>query len=226
MKDFSSALIDDYNQQLVEKWETFDTKYGPKKLWYSDSVSEVRAFLSNAAANGIQGLRLCISSSYFGDLYLAARASDLDHGDMIEVAEKNYLMTETDRRYECSTCGFPKIANFDFDNFELSQLSAGSQASLNDWHAEEAKEYANYAGKTVLDHWGEPLWVHDGKKHMLVADCGSFEVALYGFFSEQFPEFRWGDRDKAAGNSKDLFERSETYFILKPLIKKLYMTNM
>jgi hypothetical protein len=228
MRDFSGALIKEYQQPLAEKWELFDTSYGPMKLWHSDSASEVRSFLTNAASAGISGLRLCISGSdYFGDLYLAARASDLNHDDIIEIAEKNYLDTAAfDRRYECSTCGFPKLANFDFDNFELTQMSAGTKEMRDAEDADEAKEYRSYAGKTVLDPWGDTLWVHDGKKHMLVADCGSFEVALYGFYSEQFPEFRWGDRDKAARMPKALFERSETYFILKPLIKKLYITNI
>ena len=226
MKDFTNELIDEYSQTLTEKWETFDTAYGPKKLWYSDSVSETRAFLANAASANIQGLRLCISGSYFGELYLAARASDLNHDDMIEIAEKNYLMVETDRIWECSTCGFPKITNFDFDNFELTQMSQGSIETRAVHAAEEDAVYAGYAGKTVVDPWGTPLRVHDGKKHMLVADCGNFEVALYGFYSEQFPEFKWGDRAKPATVPKSLFERSETYLILKPLIKKLYMTNM
>ena len=75
---------------LTEKWETFDAGWGPVKLWHSTSVSEFRAFLQNAASAGIKGLRLSIADG----LYLAARASDLNHDMIVDIAADNYLIDE------------------------------------------------------------------------------------------------------------------------------------
>jgi hypothetical protein len=112
-----------------------------------------------------------------------------------------------------STCGFPNLKAFEQDNIE--------QDFFDDY------DYDNYEvdGESVIDpETGELLWEFDGKAHQLVADCGTFEVALYNFYSEQFPQFKYGDGRYF--KKYDLFESSETYFALKPLIKKLYMTNM
>ena len=59
---------------------------------------------------------------------------------------------------------------------------------------------------------------------MLVADCGTFEVSLYNFYSKEFLAFKNGDGGRKT--NFQLFETSETYAALRPLIKKLYMTNL
>jgi hypothetical protein len=193
---------------LWEKWEIFSAGWGPTKIWHSDSVSEFRSFLQNAANNGIKGLRLSITDG----LYLAGRASDVTHDNLVALAVKNYI-AERSTKFEWSTCGFPNLKAFEQDNIE--------QDFFDDY------DYDNYEedGEDVMDpETGEILWEFDGKIHQLVADCGTFEVALYNFHSEQFPQFKYGDGRYF--KQYKLFESSETYFALKPLIKKLYMTNM
>jgi hypothetical protein len=218
MKDFSEALIEEY-QPIIEKWEAFDAGWGPVKLWHSDSVSQFRSFLQNAAAAGIKGLRLSIADG----AYLAARASELNHDNIVNIANEEFLITGNED-WEWSTCGFPKLADYDFDNFE-NHLDDDDDF-FADYYAQRDAEYASFAGTPVLDSdTGELLWHHDGKRHQLVADCGNFEVALYNFYSQQFPEFKYGDHLEIRRNL-DLFETSATGKALKPLIKRLYMTNM
>ena len=77
------------NVKLNEKWEILEADWGPTKLWYSTSTSEFRAFLKNAASAGIKGLRLAIGEG----VYLAARASDLNHDNIIDIAAENYLVS-------------------------------------------------------------------------------------------------------------------------------------
>jgi hypothetical protein len=216
MQDFSEALIEAY-QILSEKWETFDAGWGPTKLWHSNSASEFRAFLQNASSAGIKGLRLSIGS----DIYLAARASDLNHDNIVNIAQDAYLTTE--RAFEWSICGYPKVRDFEEDNYENNKLDAEDLAFYT---SETDARYASYTDEDVYDpETGELLWIHDGKRHTLVADCGSFEVSLYNFYSQQFPQFRYGDSLQTKYEKK-LFEASQTYSALKPLIKRLYMTNM
>jgi hypothetical protein len=202
--------------KLNEKWETFDGGWGPVKLWYSDSVSEFRAFLKNAASAGIKGLRLFITK----DVYLAARASELNHDMIMDIASDNYIVDDINQ-YEAATCGFPKVADFDNDNFEMQD-----EESREDFDRFMDARYSKLAGKTMLDpRTGEVLWVHDGKPHTLIADCGTFEVSLYSYYSRQFPEFKYGDDDLSGlYHEYKLFETSDLYFVLKPLIKRLYMT--
>lgn len=208
---------------LAEKWETFDSDWGPEKLWYSTSVSEFRAFLQNAANAGIKGLRLSITDG----VYLAARASDLNHDTIVDIATDNYLIDGTEA-FEWSTCGFPKLNDFNNDNFEGTDWDEDDLAWAKEYDEQEATEYAALSGKeyNVIDpETGESYtFVRDGKSHTLVADCGTFEVSLYNFYSKEFLAYKNGD-----GISKSnlhLFETSETYYALKPLIKKLYMTNI
>ena len=212
------------NKSLNEKWETFDY-FGLTKLWHSNSVSEFRAFLGNAANAGIKGLRLSITDG----LYLAARASDLTHDGIVEVAKENYITTNDRKSFEWSTCGFPKLSDFDIDNLEGKDIDEEGLAFQAETRSASRAKYDSYKDCPVIDPITcEILWLHDGKPHQLVADCGTFEVALYNFYSEQFPEFKYGDTDNLSGHwhEKRLFEASETYFALKPLIKKLYMTNL
>ena len=206
------------DKALTEKWETFDSDWGPEKLWHSTSISEFRAFLQNAASAGIKGLRLSIADG----IYLAARASDLNHDTIIDIATDNYLIDGTET-FEWSTCGFPKIADFENDNFEGKDWDEDDIA----WSAEMDAEYAAIKGQEydIIDpETGEcNTFVRDGKRHILVADCGTFEVALYNFYSREHIAYKNGDGGRKTNFR--LFETSETYFALKPLIKKLYMTN-
>lgn len=196
---------------LWEKWETFSAGWGPTKIWHSDSVSEFRSFLQNAANAGIKGLRLSITDG----LYLAGRASDVTHDNLVDLAVENYI-AERSTKFEWSTCGFPNIEAFEQDNFEQELFDDDDDFDFDDYEE---------TGKNVIDpETGELLWEFDGKVHQLVADCGTFEVALYNFYSEQFPQLKYGDGRYF--KRYNLFESSETYFALKPLIKKLYMTNM
>jgi hypothetical protein len=210
------------DKALTEKWETFDSDWGPEKLWHSTSVSEFRAFLQNAASAGIKGLRLSIADG----IYLAARASDLNHNNIVDLAADNYLIDGTED-FEWSTCGFPKLADFNNDNFEGKDWDEDDLAWSAEMDASEDAEYAAMKDQEydVIDpETGEcKTFIRDGKKHMLVADCGTFEVALYNFYSREHLAYKDGD----GGHKTNfrLFETSETYFALKPLIKKLYMTN-
>ena len=210
------------DNKLTEKWEIFDAGWGPEKLWHSTSVSEFRAFLQNAANAGIKGLRLSIADG----IYLAARASDLNHDMIVDLATDNYLVDGFED-FEWSTCGFPKLADFNNDNFEGKDWDEDDLAWSKDYDKQQAAEYAAIAGQeyNVIDQeTGEThTFVRDGKSHTLVADCGSFEVALYNFYSREHLAYQNGD---GLGKSNlRLFETSATYFALKPLIKKLYMTN-
>ena len=210
------------SRRLTEKWETFDSGWGPVKLWHSTSVSEFRSFLQNAANTGIKGLRLSIANG----IYLAARASDLNHDNIVDIAVENYLIDGTED-FEWSTCGFPKVEDFNIDNFEGKDLDEDELACATEASAQENEEYAKLNGQEydVIDpETGECFtFVRDGKSHMLIADCGTFEVALYNFYSKEHIAYQNGD--DGIRTKLQLFETSETYFALKPLIKKLYMTN-
>lgn len=209
--------------KLNEKWETVDADWGPVKLWYSDSASEFRSFLQNVASTGIKGLRLSIADGK----YLAARASDLNHDQIVEVAEDNYII-DGDESFEWSTCGFPKLIDFESDNFEGEDYDEDDLSWIEADKAREADKLASLVGKEydIVDSaTGEVhTFTYDGKPHVLVADCGTFEVELYNFYSKEFPAFKNGDG--RYNKTFQLFETSATYFALKPLIKKLYMTNL
>jgi hypothetical protein len=211
------------NIKLNEKWETFDSDYGPAKIWHSTSASEFRSFLRNAPSMGIKGLRLIIGDG----IYLAARASDFNHENIVDIATDNYLIDNNDK-LEWLTCGFPKCSDFDEDNFECNGSSEMDPDFSAEWDAQVEAEYAAVKGQkyTVIDpETGEAKeFVRDGKRHILIADCGTFEVELYNFYSKEFLAYKNGDGGRKT--NFQLFETSNTYFALKPLIKKLYMTNL
>ena len=207
---------------LTEKWETVDADWGPEKLWHSTSVSEFRAFLQNAASAGIKGLRLSIADG----IYLAARASDLNHDMIVDLAADNYLIDGTEN-FEWSTCGFPKFSDFEIDNFEGKDMDEDDLEWTSEYEKQEAAKYAAITGQEydVIDQeTGEShTFVRDGKPHKLIADCGNFEVDLYNFYSREYLAYKNGDG--LSKSNLSLFETSATYFALKPLIKKLYITN-
>lgn len=180
-------LWEPIDKKLVEKWETLDYyRNDTRKIWYSTSVSEFRAFLKNAGNAGIKGLRLSITDG----IYLAGRASDVSHNLLVSLATENYFING-DEDFEWSTCGFPDMDAFDEDNFETYMFK--EDMKLTEAEAEEK----------------------DLENHMLVADCGTFEVALYNFYSKDHPEC----------DGRRLFETSDTYFALEPLIEKLYVVS-
>ena len=222
LHDFTNALIDEYltnSSNLNEKWEVFDSEYGPVKIWYSDSASEFRSFLQNAGKTGIKGLRLMVK----GGFYAAANAADLTHDDILYIAKNNYLITSTNRKdFEWSACGYPNMEAF--YNANIENRFADEDTDF-DGDFDIKREYLEYAGQDIISEYGEYLWTSDGKYHALQADCGNFEVSLWMFYSQQFPEFRCGCNPNNPLEYR-CFEDSELYFVLKPLIKKLYMTNM
>lgn len=187
MQDLFKDLIKEYSVEadkkpLMEKWYTGDNPEW-ERIWYSDSSSEFRAFLRNISTTPIKGLRLCVAP----DIYLAAKALDLNHDGMIELAKFLYLIEPTSvNSLEFSTCGFPKAIDFKLDNFEIAMLK------------------------------DDGIEVNMEGKPCLIADCGNFEVALYAFKSAQYPEYN-------KTFNFQVFENSETYNVLKPFIKKIYM---
>lgn len=220
--DFTNALIKEYlicGSSLTEKWEVFDANWGPVKLWHSDSVSEFRSFLQNAGNTGIKGLRLMVKDGF----YAAANAAELIHDNMLDIAKDNYLIISGRRAdFEWSSCGYPNMKACDEANIENSF----SEEEDFDYDFDRDREYLDYKGQDVVNpEDGEYFWTSDGKYHALRADCGNFEVSLWAFYSKQFPEFRYGC-DPTHPREYRCFEDSELYFVLKPLIKKLYMTNM
>jgi hypothetical protein len=219
MEDFSEALIEDYD--LYEKWEILDARWGPTKLWHSNSVFELRTFLQNVHTTGVKGLRF----SFNDGLYLVANGMDLTHDNMVQLAKDAYIADKNDK-FEWSTAGIPNHEAFSEDNVENTYFADEDGEWLDEYNDEFADEYTLAKGSAVIDQeTGEVIWVHDGKHHVLIADCGTFEVSLYNFYSKQFPEFKYGDYPKYY-SVKRLFEDSVTYKALQPLIKKLYMTNM
>ena len=71
------------------------------------------------------------------------------------------------RDFELSTCGFPKMDDFDNDNFECNDLDETDQAFADEWYAQQEAEYAAIKGQgyTVMDpETGEVKeFVRDGK---------------------------------------------------------------
>jgi hypothetical protein len=211
---------------LTEKWETFDYYRQPVKIWHSTSASEFRAFLQNVPSTGIKGLRLAIKDG----VYLAARASELSHDSLTDIAVENYLI-DSRKDVEWSTCGFPKVEDFDTDNFEGNNDDNFDGEELGDDYTDLEDDvkarYAALAGEKYIvtdpDTAEVFEFVRDGKQHELIADCGTFEVRLYNFYSREYIAYQNGD---GIGKTNfKLFETSETGYALKPLIKKLYITT-
>ena len=180
--DLFEELIAEYSSEpLDEKWYQWDSV--AQGAWYSDSISQFRSFLQNAADAGIKGLRVCLRPN----CYLAVKASEASHTMLIDFAKQNYLIDPalkyTD--FEMFTCGFPKCADFTSSNIDT--LVPG---------------YKPFTYETII------------------ADCGKFEADLYFFETKQFPDFINLSAPKWLGKAIDL-ETSETYNVLKPLIKDI-----
>lgn len=177
---------------LAEKW--YDLDYYDGRLWFSDSAVEFRNFMRNIHNTGLKGVRLCIAP----DTYLAAGAENYNHDTMEEAAcEQLYVPVGRER----TTCGIPKCTDFELGNFEIEELR---QTALADPDDEYFAKYLNYDAEKEY-------------KGMLIADYGTFELALYCFKSRTCPEY------EPAYAKATYFEDSETYRVLKPMLKRIYI---
>ena len=182
--------------KLNERWYNVDAGWGPARLWFSDSAITFKNFMSNLSTTGIKGVRLVVAPNF----YLASNAEDFNHDQMLEMAERE-LDLEPPIDLEQLTCGIPKCYDFELGNYEIEYLKQWATEKPDD---KDTEKYLNYDPEADY-------------KGMLVADCGTFELALYAFNSRTVPEYKSKNR-----NAWD-FEDSETYKVLKPLIKRIYI---
>ncbi len=179
---------------LNERWHRLEEYDG--KLWYSDSEIQFRNFMKNLPSSGMKGVRLIVAPG----LYLAANASDMAHDYMIDAAEEELFINVPDGA-EWLTCGIPKCTDYDLGNYEMAELE---QSALENPDDDFYAQYRNY--DSAKEHMGE-----------LIADYGIFELHLYNFISRTCPEY------KSKYGMADYFEDSETYRVLKPLLKRIYI---
>lgn len=178
---------------LNEKWHDIEV-YGDR-LWFSDSAVEFKNFMRNLSTSSLKGVRLCVAP----DFYLVANAEDYSHNVMETTAEEElYLEVPSTEKF---TCGIPKCTDFELGNFELRELQQDAIENPDD---DFYKKYIDY--DVEKDYQG-----------MLVADYGTFELSLYNFNSKEYPEF------KSEYKYATYFEDSETYRVLKPLLKRIYI---
>lgn len=181
--------------KLNEKWHTIDA-WGSNRLWFSDSAIKFKNFMQNLHSSGLKGVRLCIAK----DFYLVADAQDYSHDHMIELAEEE-LYLEVPSRVEGFTCGIPKCTDFELGNYELADLK---QYAIDYPDDADFIKYLDYDADK--DYQGR-----------LIADYGTFELSLYAFNSKAYPDYIVRTKDFP------YFEDSETYRVLKPLLKKIYI---
>ena len=178
---------------LNEKW--YDIEAYGDRLWFSDSAVEFKNFMRNLPSSGLKGVRLCVAP----DFYLVANAEDYNHDTMETTAEEElYLDVPITER---TTCGIPRCTDFELGNFEIRELQQSAIENPDDPFYDK---YRNYDAEK--DYQG-----------MLVADYGTFELSLYGFKSRECPEY------KPTYQYATYFEDSETYRVLKPMLKRIYI---
>lgn len=196
MFHYNNDFINLYEElsQLNEKWYNSEEYNG--RLWYSDSEFSFRDFMRNISTSGLKGVRLVIAP----DFYLVANAEEFDHMMMCEVAEEE-LGIEVPADVELTTCGIPKCIDFEMANYEIENLK---QAAMEDPDDESLQKYLNYDAEK--DYKGN-----------LIADYGTFELDLYQFNSKSCPGY------KSAKFNAKYFEDSETYRVLKPMLKRIYI---
>lgn len=102
---------------------------------------------------------------------------------------------------ESTTCGVPKCIDFETANYEIENLKQDAIENPDD---ESIQQYLNYDADK--DYQGN-----------LIADYGTFELDLYQFKSRSCPGFK-----SSIINAK-YFEDSETYRVLKPMLKRIYI---
>lgn len=180
--------------QLNEKWYNSEEYYG--RLWYSDSEFRFKDFMRNLHASGLKGVRLLVAP----DFYLIANAEEIDHSVMQEIATDE-LGLAYPAEVEALTCGVPKCTDFELANYEIEELK---QAAMEDPEADDLQKYLNYDAEAEY-------------KGMLIADYGTFELCLYQFNSKSYPSY------KSRKTNAKYFEDSETYRVLKPMLKRIYI---
>ena len=190
----SIDFVDNKNK-LHEKW--YDIDLWDRRIWYSDSPIEFKNFMANIHNTGLKGVRLCIAPGF----YLVANAMDFNHDTMLEIA-KEELYLETPASVEMFTCGIPKCVDFDAVNFEIKDLARAAEDNPDDSFYDI---YRNYdANKQYQGN--------------LIANYGTFELDLDQFKTKAIPEYK-----PKNGLKNIYFEDSETYAVLKPLFKKVYI---
>jgi hypothetical protein len=152
--------------------------------------------MRNISTSGLKGVRLVIAP----DFYLVANAEDLDHSMMCDAAEEE-LGIDVLANVEFTTCGVPKCTDFELANYEIEELK---QAAMEDPDDESLQQYLNYDADK--DYQGN-----------LIADYGTFELNLYQFNSKSYPSY------KSKRTNAKYFEDSETYRVLKPMLKRIYI---
>ena len=183
-------------EQLNEKW--YDIEGYGRRLWFSDSAIEFKNFMKNIDALGLKGVRLTVAPGF----YLVGMAEDFNHETMLEIAEHELaLEAPPSYKIEQTTCGIPKCTDFELGNFEVADRK---QFALDFPDDEYAAEYLDYDANQE----------YQGR---LVADYGTFELALYWFKSREYPD-HLPERQYAT-----YFEDSETYRVLKPMLKRIYI---
>ena len=162
--DLFEELLAEYSpESLNEKWYQWDSVV--QGAWYSDSVSQFRAFLQNAAAAGVKGLRVCLRP----DCYLAVKAGEAAHVMLIDFAKQNYLvdpnLNYTD--FEMFTCGFPTCADFSFDDidqlrpsykpFTYETLIADCGGFEVDLYAFESTQFPEFVNTAAQKYFGKAI---------------------------------------------------------------------
>ena len=182
--------------QLNEKW--YNIEGYNRRLWFSESAIEFKNFMSNISSTGLRGLRLVIAP----DFYLVGMAEDFNHEFMIEIAEQElFLDVPPMSELEQLTCGIPKCIDFELGDFELDDLKNSAKENPD---REYLKKYLDYD-------------VEKEYQGTLIADYGTFELNLYSFNSRSCPEH------KAEYRHATYFEDSETYRVLKSMLKRIYI---
>lgn len=154
--------------------------------------------MKNLPGSGLKGVRLVVAP----DLYLIANAEDLDHPTMCAAAEEELgLEVPKIEEVELTTCGVPKCTDFEMANYEVEELK---QYAIDYPEDESRQHYLNYDADK--DYQGN-----------LIADYGTFELNLYQFKSKSCPSF------KPKKINAKYFEDSETYRVLKPMLKRIYI---
>lgn len=196
MKLIGDLLYKGINKMIIrlnEKWQDVPGYNG--RLWFSDSAVKFKNFMQNLPATGLKGIRLCVAPNF----YLAAGAEHYNH-DTMEMGAEDGLYLDVPR-CERTTCGIPKCTDFELGNFEIQSLK---QYAMDYPEDTEMAMYLNYDADK--DYQG-----------MLIADYGTFELSLYAFKSRTCPEY------VPNYSRATYFEDSETYRVLKPMLKRLYI---
>ena len=194
MVESNFMKVYDELSMLNEKWYASKEYWG--RIWFSDSAVQFKNFMMNLSTSGMKGVRLAIAP----DFYLVANAADFNHDMMIEVAKEEFYL-DVPEIQEFTTCGVPKCTDFELENYETTELRQEAEDNPED---EELAKYLDY----------DPGNDYQG---MLIADYGTFEIALYNFIAKACPEY------VSKNNKTSYFEDTETYKVLKPLLKRIYI---